>query len=264
MSAHLGVAVHATALVDPRAELDEGVEVGPYAVVGPGVRIGANTTVGPRVLIERDTLVGRDCRIANGAVLGTDPQDFKYDGAHTVLEVGDRTTIREFATLNRGTAATGRTTVGSDCYLMAYSHIAHDCVLGNHVVIANATHMAGHVTIEDWVMVSGLVVIHQFVRIGAHAFVGGGTRIPQDVPPYCSAVGNPSPRLYGLNRVGLERRGIAKDVQRHLRKAYRMVFQTKLSRAEALARVEADPSLDDPEVAYFVDFIRRSRRGVVS
>ena len=263
MSRQFGVAVHDTAIVDPTAELDEGVEVGPYAVVGPRVWIGANTVLGPRVFIERDTRVGRDCRIANGAVLGTDPQDLKYDGEDTVLEVGDRTTIREFATLNRGTKASGRTTVGSDCYIMAYCHIAHDCALGNHIVIANATNMAGHVTIEDWAVVSGLVAIHQFVRIGAHAFIGGGSRVPQDVPPYCSAVGNPSPKLYGLNNVALERRGFSRDVRKRLRKAYRAVFQTNLPRSRAIEAVAADPSLADPEVAYFIDFIRKSRRGVV-
>ena len=264
MSSSTGTVIHETAIVAPDAELDEGVEIGPGAIVGPGVRVGANTVVGPRALIERDTRVGRDCRVANGAVLGTDPQDLKYEGERTLLVVGDRTTIREFATLNRGTAALGRTTVGSDCYLMAYCHIAHDCTLGNHVVLSNAVNMAGHVTIEDWAVVSGLVAIHQFVRIGAHAFVGGGSRVPQDVPPYCTAVGNPSPKLYGLNSTGLERRGFSREVRERLRKAYRTIFQSSLARADALAQVEADPSLADPEVAYFVDFIRKSRRGVIA
>ena len=139
------VSVHDTAIVDPAAELATGVDIGPYAIIGPGVSIGANSRVGPRVLIERDTTLGTDCRIANGAVLGTDPQDLKYEGEDTILEIGDRTVIREFATLNRGTAASGRTLVGSDCLLMAYCHIAHDCELGNHVIVSNATNMAGHV-----------------------------------------------------------------------------------------------------------------------
>lgn len=258
----MSVTIHETAIVDPSARLSNGVEIGPYAIVGPDVRIGANSRIGPRVLIEKDTTVGGNCRIANGAVLGTDPQDLKYEGERTFLEVGDRTVIREFATLNRGTAASGRTVVGSDCLLMAYCHIAHDCELGNHVIVSNATNMAGHVTIEDWAIISGLVAIHQFVRVGAHAFVGGGSRIPQDVPPYCRVAGNPSPKLYGLNTVGLERRGFSADVRGRLKKAYRILFQSKLNLSQAIARVEGDPALLDPEVGYFIDFIRKSKRGI--
>lgn len=258
------VRVHETAVVDSGAALDSGVEIGPFAVVGPGVEIGAGTRVGPRVLVERDTVLGTGCRIANGAVLGTDPQDMKYEGEKTHLEVGDRTIIREFATLNRGTAASGRTVVGSDCMLMAYCHIAHDCELGNHVVISNATNMAGHVTIGDWANVSGLVAIHQFVRIGAHSFVGGGSRVAQDVPPYCRAVGNPSAKLYGLNAVGMERRGIDAGVRRRLKRAYRVLFHSDLNLTRAVSRVEADGELDCPEVGYLLDFIRNSTRGIVS
>ena len=261
---HATTVVHETAIVDPRAELGPGVEVGPFAIVGPGVVVGANTRIGPRVLVEKDTMVGTDCRIANGAVLGTDPQDLKYEGERTFLEIGDRTVIREFATLNRGTAASGRTVVGSDCLLMAYCHIAHDCELGNHVITSNATNMAGHVSIEDWAIVSGLVAIHQFVRIGAHAFVGGGSRIPQDVPPYCRVVGNPSPKLYGLNTVGLERRGLSPEVRRRLKKAYRILFKSNLNLSRAVSRVEAEEDLRCPEVGYFLDFIRNSTRGVIS
>ncbi len=258
-----GARIHATAIVDPDAAIGPGVEIGPFAIVGPGVTIGANTTVGPRALIERDTELGRNCRIANGAVLGTDPQDLKYEGERTFLQVGDRTVIREFATLNRGTAASGRTAVGSDCLVMAYCHIAHDCEIGNHVIISNATNMAGHVAIEDWAIVSGLVAIHQFVRIGAHAFVGGGSRIAKDVPPYCRAVGNPSARLYGLNAVGLDRRGFPREVRLRLRHLYRTLFQSNLNLSQALARVEADPALRSPEVGYVVEFIRNSQRGVI-
>ena len=259
-----GIRIHETAIVDPGAELGSGVEVGPFAIIGPGVEIGANTRIGPRVLVERDTKVGNDCRIGNGAVLGTDPQDMKYEGEVTFLDVGDRTVIREFATLNRGTAASGRTLVGSDCLLMAYCHIAHDCELGNHVIVSNATNMAGHVTIEDWAIISGLVAIHQFVRIGAHSFVGGGSRIPQDVPPYCRAVGNPSPKLFGLNTVGLERRGLSTDVRRRLKGAYRILFQSQLNLSRAIQRVREEEELMCPEVGYFLDFIRNSERGVTS
>lgn len=252
--------VHPTALVDDDAELGQGVVVGPWAIVGPGVQVGDGTEVGPRVLIERDTVVGEDCRLFNGAVLGTDPQDMKYQGEETYLRVGDRTVVREFATLNRGTAASGSTVVGSDCLLMAYSHVAHDCELGSHVILANSVNMGGHVLIEDWAIVGGITPIHQFVRIGAHAFVGGGSRVPQDIPPYCRAAGNP-PRLYGLNSVGLERRGFSPEVRGALKQAYRVLFQTSLNLTKALEQAERDvPPL--PEVGHLLAFIRASERGI--
>ncbi|MFQ5537523.1 MAG: acyl-ACP--UDP-N-acetylglucosamine O-acyltransferase [Gemmatimonadota bacterium] len=254
--------IHPTALVDPGAELGEGVTVGPWALIGPGVRVGDGTEVGPRVLVERDTHIGEDCRIFNGAVLGTDPQDLKYLGEETFLEVGDRTVVREFATLNRGTAATGRTVVGSDCLLMAYTHVAHDCELGNHVILANSVNMGGHVLIEDWAIVGGLTPIHQFVRIGAHAFVGGGSRIAQDIPPYCRAAGNP-PRLLGLNAVGLDRRGFSEEVRSALKRAYRILFNSKLNLTQAMLRA-ADDVPQIPEVLHLLEFIRASERGVTT
>jgi UDP-N-acetylglucosamine acyltransferase len=254
--------VHPTALVDGRAELGQGVTVGPWAIVGPGVQVGGGTEIGPRVLIERNTSVGEDSRIYNGAVLGTDPQDQKYLGEDTSLEIGPRAVIREFATLNRGTAASGRTVVGSDCLIMAYGHVAHDCSLGNHVILANSVAMGGHVVMEDWVNVGGLTGIHQFVRIGAHAFIGGASRITQDVPPYCRAVGNPA-GLLGLNSVGLERRGLSPEVRSALKLAYRTLFQSKLNLSQAMAEVERDvPAL--PEVLHLVAFIRASERGIVT
>jgi UDP-N-acetylglucosamine acyltransferase len=254
--------VHPTAIVDAEAELGQGVTVGPWALIGPRVRVGDGTEVGPRVLIERDTIVGEDCRLANGAVLGTDPQDLKYKGEHSTLQVGDRTVVREFATLNRGTAASGRTVVGSDCLLMAYTHVAHDCEIGNHVVLANSVNMAGHVVIEDWVIVGGLTPIHQFVRIGAHAFVGGGCRVPQDIPPYCRAAGNP-PRLFGLNSVGLERRGLSDEVRQALKQAYRILFQGTENLSSALDRAEREVA-GIPEVKHLIQFVRSSERGVTT
>ncbi|MGD2046944.1 MAG: acyl-ACP--UDP-N-acetylglucosamine O-acyltransferase [Gemmatimonadota bacterium] len=254
--------VHETALVDSDAELGEGVAIGPWALVGPGVRIGDGTVVGPRVLIERDTLIGEDCRLANGAVLGTDPQDLKYKGEESVLEVGDRTVVREFATLNRGTAASGKTVVGSDCLIMAYAHVAHDCELGNHVVLANSVNMAGHVLIEDWAIVGGVTPIHQHVRIGAHAFIGGGSRVPQDVAPYCRVAGNP-PKLYGLNSVGLERRGFSEEVRGALKDAYRVLFMGSETLSKALDRAEREvPGI--PEVKHLLAFIRASDRGITT
>ncbi len=255
-----GVVIHPTALVDPEAELDHGVEVGPWSIVGPRVQVGAGTVIGPSVLIERDTTVGAECRIAKGAVLGTDPQDLKFGGERTRLEVGDRTAIREYATLNRGTTASGLTTVGSDCMLMAYTHVAHDCRVGNRVILSNAVNMAGHVEIGDWVIVGGVTPIHQFVKVGAHAFVGGASRISQDVPPYCRVAGNPS-KLYGLNSVGLERRGFSPEARARLKRAYRLLFQSTehLSRALERARRELEPT---PEVTHLLDFVANSERGI--
>ena len=254
--------IHPTAIVHADAQIGEGVQIDPWVIIGPQVTIGAGTRIGPRVLIERDTSVGEDCTIGNGAALGTDAQDMKYRGEPATLEIGDRTVIREFATLNRGTAASGKTVVGSDCLIMAYVHVAHDCELGNHEILSNAVNMGGHVLIEDWAIVGGLTPIHQFVRIGAHAFVGGGSRISQDVPPYCRAAGNP-PRLFGLNSVGLERRGLSDEVRKALKKAYRILFKSDASLSKALLR--ADEEIQGiPEVRHLIEFIRASERGITT
>ncbi|MFQ5677991.1 MAG: acyl-ACP--UDP-N-acetylglucosamine O-acyltransferase [Gemmatimonadota bacterium] len=253
---------HETAVVDPTAVIQPSVSIGPYAVIGPNVHLGARVRVGPHVFIERDTRVGEDCFLAKGAVLGTDPQDLKYGGEATLLEVGARTIIREYATLNRGTAATGITRVGADCLLMAYAHVAHDCRIGDHVILANAVNMGGHVQIEAHASVGGVTAIHQFVRIGAHSFIGGGSRVPQDVAPYTIVAGNPC-RAYGLNLVGLRRRGFSKETLVALRNAYRQVFQSELNIGRALDRLEEEPELI-PEVRRLISFVRSSRRGIVT
>ena len=252
--------VHATAIVDDAAELGEGVVVGPYCIVGPGVRIGARTTLAGHVIVERDTSVGEECRISYGAVLGTDPQDLKYAGEPTRLEVGDRTVIREYATLNRGTSALGYTRVGSDCMLMSYVHVAHDCQLGDHVILSNAVNMAGHVSIGDWAIVGGMTPIHQFVRIGAHAFIGGQSRISKDIPPFVKAAGIPC-ELYGLNSVGLQRRGFSEEVRRELKRAYRLFFGSQHNTTQALARAREELRAL-PEVEAFLSFFETSERGV--
>jgi UDP-N-acetylglucosamine acyltransferase len=252
--------IHPTALIDPSADLAPGVVVGAYSIIGPNVRVGARTRIASHVLIERDTHVGEECTISQGVVLGTDPQDLKYMGEPTLLTVGDRTVIREYATLNRGTHASGLTSVGSDCMLMAYTHVAHDCQLGNHVILSNAVNMAGHVSIGDWAIVGGLTPIHQFVRIGAHAFVGGATRVAKDVPPYVKAAGSPM-ELYGLNSVGLQRRGIPEEVRRELKRAYRIFFASNHNVAQALARAREELR-EIPEVEVFLSFFENTRRGV--
>ena len=256
------VDVHPTAIVDPGARLGHEVAVGPYSIIGPGVSVGAGTTIGSHVLVERDTTIGEQCQMAQGAVLGSDPQDLKYEGEASHLYVGDRTVVREYATLNRGTRATRKTVVGSDCLIMAYVHVAHDCEIGNHVILSNAVNMAGHVIIEDWVIIGGLTAIHQFVRIGAHSFCGGGSRISQDIPPYLRVAGNPA-GLYGLNTVGFERRGVSEEVRRALKKAYRTLFQSKLNLSMALEQAEEDVD-QIPEVRHLLTFIRASERGITT
>jgi UDP-N-acetylglucosamine acyltransferase len=259
MQSTTGVEIHPTAIVDPSAELGEGVSVGPHTIIGPGVIVGAGTQIASAVLIEHATL-GEGCAISHGAVLGTAPQDLKYRNEPTRLTVGDRTVIREYATLNRGTTASGITSVGSDCLLMSYVHVAHDCHLGNHVIISNAVNMAGHVTIHDWASIGGMTPIHQFVRIGAHAFVGGGSRVAKDIPPYVKAAGSPI-QLYGLNSVGLQRRGFAEDVRRELKRAYRLFFASTHNTTQALARAREELRAI-PEVEVFLSFFEGSDRGV--
>lgn len=255
-----GLDIHPTALIDDHAELGEDVRVGPFSVIGPGVVVGSGTRIGSHVVIERDTRMGSGCVVATGAVLGSNPQDMKYNGEQTCLEVGDRTVIREYATLNRGTVATGRTVVGSDCMLMAYVHVAHDCRLGNHVILSNSVNMAGHVCIGDWANISGLTPIHQFVRIGAHAFVGGASRVVKDIPPFVKAAGNPV-ELYGLNSVGLKRRGFSDETRRELKRAYRLFYNSAANTSQALTRGR-DELGDTPEVRLFMQFFEDSDRGV--
>jgi len=252
--------IHATAIVDPGAEIGAGVVIGPYAVIGPRVVIGSGCRIGPHAVLHQDTRLGRDVQVHHGASLGNDPQDLKYRGEHSELIVGDRTVIREFCTLNRGTASHGKTEIGHDCLLMAYAHVAHDCVIGNHVIIANAVNMGGHVVVDDWATIGGVSAVHQFVRIGAHAFIGGTSAVRKDVPPYVKASGNPL-RLYGLNSVGLRRRGFNEEVRLELKRAYRLFFQSDLNIRQALERADAELQ-PYPEVRQFLSFIQASDRGI--
>jgi UDP-N-acetylglucosamine acyltransferase len=252
--------IAATAVVDGRAELDPQVEVGPYAIIGPHVRIGAGTTVGAHAYLDGHTEIGRDCRIFPHAVVGTPPQDLKYRGGVSWLKIGDRTVVREFATMNVATDEGEATVVGADCLIMATAHVAHNCRLGNHVILANAANLAGHVTLGDYAIVGGVTPVHQFVRIGEHAMIGGGSRIPQDVAPFTRVAGSP-PQCYGLNSVGLSRRGFTEETLGALKHAYRILFRSKLTVEEAVARVREEiPAL--PEVARLVDFMLTSERGV--
>lgn len=252
--------IHETAIVHPDAAIAPTASIGPYSIIGPGVTIGDGVRIDSHVLVEKDTVIGAESRICKGAVLGTDPQDLKYGGEPTMLSVGSRTTVREYATLNRGTVESGTTSVGDDCLIMAYAHVSHDSRIGNNVILANAANMGGHVTIEDWAIVGGVTAIHQFVRIGRHSFVGGGSRLPQDVVPYVMVAGSPC-AAFGLNVVGLRRRGFPHERIRALRDAYRTVFQSSLNVSQAVAQLEADEDRA-PEVTHMIEFIRASQRGI--
>ena len=253
--------IHPSALVDPGTAINAHVVVGPYAVIGPRVEIGSGTTVGPHVVIECNTMIGRGCSVGAGSVLGGEPQDRKFRNEETWLEIGDETRIREYSTLNRGTAARGRTSVGRRCFIMTYVHIAHDCVIEDDVVLANAVQLAGHVHVESNATIGGSTPVHQFVRIGTHAFVGGGSRLPQDVPPYTRAAGNPF-RLYGINTVGLARAGFDPRVRLALKHAYRLLFNSDLTSSEAVDHLRRE-SGDVAEVMRLVDFVARSERGML-
>lgn len=253
--------IHNSAIVHTGAEIGNDVEVGPYCIIEDNVVIDEGTKIGSHVLIASGTRIGKQCKIFQGAVLGTIPQDLKFSGEVTTLEIGDRTTIREYATLNRGTTDRMKTVVGKDCFLMAYSHIAHDCIIGNNVIIANAVNMAGHVVIEDYAGVGGLTPIHQFVRIGKHSFIGGGLRVPKDVPPYILAMGEPL-QFGGLNSVGLRRRGFTSQKISTIKSVYKIIYRQNLTISEALQKIEQEI---EPlqEVKYIVSFFKESERGVI-
>ena len=255
------MSIHSTAIVAATAELHSTVEVGAYAVIGPKVKIGAGTTVGPHAVIEGRTTIGRNNRIFQFAAIGAIPQDLKYAGEDTKLEIGDENSIREFATLHIGTTGGGGVTrVGNKNLLMAYTHVAHDCQVANHCVIANCGALAGHVTLEDHVHVGGLAGVHQFVKLGTHAFIAGGAVVTQDVPPYCTVQGDRA-KLVGLNTVGLTRAGFTADQITRIKTVYRALFRKKLGMREAIAQVRAEFG-GHPEIDHFVNFVEGSERGI--
>src|SRR5687767_14162970 len=252
--------IHPTAIVSTRAELGDNVTVGPYAIIGDGCVIGDGSTIEPRAVLEKNVRLGANVIVGIGTVLGGDPQDLKFKGEETWVEIGDGTRIREYTTINRGTAQSYKTSVGRNCFLMSYVHLAHDCHVGDGVIISNATQLAGHVTVEDRAIISGVSAVHQFVRIGKFSFVGGCSRVSQDVPPFIKAVGNPI-KLYGLNSVGLERNGFPEETRRELKRAYRLLFRSELNLRQAVERARAELQML-PEVQDFLTFIEASQRGV--
>ncbi|HYV97416.1 MAG TPA: acyl-ACP--UDP-N-acetylglucosamine O-acyltransferase, partial [Gemmatimonadaceae bacterium] len=235
----MSTSVHQTAIVDPSAELGENVTIGPGAIIGPGCVIGADSVIAPHAVLERNVKLGTAVKVGVGSVLGGDPQDLKWKGEDTSVEIGDRTVIREYLTINRGTSHSWKTSVGADCFLMSYVHLAHDCQVGDGVIISNATQLAGHIVIEDRATISGLCALHQFVRIGKQSFIGGCSRIAKDVPPYVKAVGNPV-KLYGLNTIGLQRSGMPENVLRELKRVYRLCFNSDLNLAQAMEKTRSE------------------------
>ncbi len=249
------------AIIDPKAKLAAGVSVGPYSVIGPDVEIGSGTVIGAHVVIQGPTRIGRDNRIHPFASLGGAPQDKKYAGEPTTLELGDRNSIFEFVTLNRGTAQDkGTTRIGNDNWLMAYVHVAHDCVLGDNIIMANNATLAGHVDIHDWAILGGFTKVHQFVRIGAHSFTGMNVDITRDVPPYVMVSGTPV-EPHGINSEGLKRRGFTADQMRNIKNAYRVLYRSELRLEEALVQLK-QLGESQPEVALMAGFLEASERSI--
>ncbi len=253
--------IHPTAIVSPDAKVGSNVEIGAFAIIGEGCTIGDGCVISPRATLERNVTTGPNVKVGIGSILGGAPQDLKYAGEETTVEVGEGTVIREYVTINRGTSHSFKTTVGRQCLLMSYVHIAHDCNVGNHVILSNVVQLAGHVTIEDKAIISGVTAVHQFARIGRQSFIGGCSRVSKDIPPFLKAVGNPV-KLYGLNTVGLQRSGMDENTIRELKRAYRLLFRSDLNVTQAIERALTELELL-PEVKELVGFVETSVRGVV-
>ncbi|MFN8700032.1 MAG: acyl-ACP--UDP-N-acetylglucosamine O-acyltransferase [Flavobacteriales bacterium] len=247
--------------VHPDARIGKNVEIGPFSTISADVEIGDGTWIGPNVTIMDGARIGRNCRIFPGAVISAIPQDLKFDGERTTVEIGDNTTIRECCTLNRGTKDRWTTKVGENCLLMAYVHVAHDALIGNNCIIANSANVAGHVTIEDWVVIEGVVAIQQFIRIGHHAFVAGGSLVRKNVPPYVKAAREPL-SFAGVNTIGLRRRGFSDQRVAHIEDVYRMIYvhNSNMSRAMHAAELELPTT---PEKEAILEFIRQSDKGII-
>ena len=253
--------IHPTAVVDPGAKLGHNVKIGPHSVIGPNVVLGPDCVVGSSVLIEGYTTIGRGNRFFHGAAVGCEPQDKKYAGEPTYLEIGDNNDVREYCTIHLATGEGEMTRVGSNNLLMAYVHIAHNCHIHDNCVIANAVNLAGHVEVESHATIGGMTPVHQFCRVGAYSFVGGGSRLPQDVPPFIKVAGNPV-EVAGINSIGLKRNGFSDAEIMNLRKAYRFLYRSGLNVTQALERIAGECKLT-PTVEELMAFIRRSDRGIV-
>jgi UDP-N-acetylglucosamine acyltransferase len=254
--------IDARAVISPQAQIAADVEIGPFSVIGANVVIGAGTWIGPHVVIDGETRIGSHNKIFQFASLGSAPQDKKYNGEPTRLEIGERNVFRESVTVNRGTAQDlGVTRIGNDNLLMAYSHVAHDCQLGNQIVMANCSTLGGHVEIGDWVTMGGLSAVHQHTKVGAHCFLAHNAAVTRDVPPYVMAVGRPA-EPHSVNAIGLQRRGFTPEQVLNIRRAYRILYRSGLKLAAAMERLE-QAAQTQPEIVPFVEFIKRSSRSIV-
>jgi UDP-N-acetylglucosamine acyltransferase len=249
------------ALVGKKAQLGEHVTIGASAIIGDDVVIGDGSVIEPYAIIQNGSHLGKECKIASFAVIGGPPQDLKYNGEPTMIEIGDKCDVREYVTLNRGTIETGKTIIGRNCMFMANAHVGHDCVVGDNCILANSAPLAGHVTLDNWVIIGGLTAVHQFVHIGDHAMIGGGLRVPKDVPPYIRTGREPMV-FEGLNSIGLRRRGIQRETIDQIAKAYFLIYQSDLNVSQAVVRIKQELA-QTPEIQYILDFIATSKRGII-
>jgi UDP-N-acetylglucosamine acyltransferase len=253
--------IHPTAVISPDAKLGEGVEVGPYSIIGPDVTIGRNTAIGPHVVIQEQTDIGENCKIAQFCSIGGDPQDLKFRGEKTRVIIGNDNNLREYVTINRSTTADiGVTVIGNNNLIMAYCHVAHNCKLGNNIIMANAANLAGHIHIDDYAIIGGLTGVHQFTRIGCHSIIGGASALAKDLPPYLMASGNHA-KLFGLNLVGLKRRGFKEENIKQLKQAYKILFRSSLLLKTAVEKVRSELE-DTPEIRTLLEFVEKSERGI--
>jgi len=253
--------IHPTAIISSDAVIEKDVEIGPYSIIGTDVQIGKGTIVGPHVVIEGPTKIGDNCHIFQFASIGAPPQDLKFEGERCEVVIGNNNIIREFVTIHRATAADiAMTRIGDNNLLMAYCHVAHNCKLGNNIVMANSANLAGHIHVEDYAIIGGLSGVHQFTRIGCHSMISGASAVTQDVPPYVTVAGSRA-RPYGLNLIGLKRRGFSEKTVEQLKRAYRIIFRSSLILSAASKKIREEIK-DSPEVDHFVEFIEKSERGV--
>jgi len=253
--------IHPSAIIDPKAQIGENVKVGPFVIIENDVVIGDGTEIKSSAVIKSGARIGKECRIFQSAVISEIPQDLKFSGEKTLLEIGDRTTVREFCTLNRGTSELGKSSIGNDCLLMAYVHVAHDCVIGDKTILANGVQLAGHVSIGYHVTIGGMTPIHQFCNVGDHAFVGGGYRVVQDVPPYILASGEPL-KFAGVNNVGLRRRGFSSESRMNIKRVYKQIFYSAMNMSESIKEIKSNIEQTE-EVKIILNFIENSNRGLI-
>ncbi|MBI4690988.1 MAG: acyl-ACP--UDP-N-acetylglucosamine O-acyltransferase [Nitrospirae bacterium] len=253
--------IHKTAIIDPKASIDEGVFIGPFCIVGEGVKLKKGVRLSSNVIIEGNTEIGENCQIYPFAGIGLPPQDLKYKGEKTGVRIGSNNIIREYVTIHRGSVGgDGITGIGNNNFLMAYVHIAHDCKIGNNVIMTNLATLAGHVVVEDYAYIGGIVAVHQFTRIGGYSMVGGFSGVGQDIPPYTMASG-PRAKLFGLNSIGLKRQGFPDSTINNLKKAYKIIFREKHTLKEALKKVQKEFP-DSKEIRHLVEFIEKNKRGI--